>query len=71
MAPKLLALALLSVLPGWAQDDPSFRSDVSLVHVDTEVLSKDGRIVNGLTLKDFRIFDESSSACPPKNSRST
>ena len=58
MAPKLLALALLSVLPGWAQDDPSFRSDVSLVHVDTEVLSKDGRIVNGLTLKDFRIFDE-------------
>lgn len=58
MQRKFLALALLSVLPGWAQDDPSFRSDVSLVHVDTEVLSKDGRIIHGLTLKDFRIFDE-------------
>ncbi len=58
MARSLVALSLLIARLAFAQDDPSFRSDVSLVHVDTEVLSKDGRIVSGLTLKDFRIFDE-------------
>ena len=52
----LLALAL--ALSAGAQEDVSFRSDVSLVHVDTEVLDKDGRSVSGLAMTDFRIFDE-------------
>jgi VWFA-related protein len=55
---RLLALLTFASLAMTAQDDVSFRSGVSLVHVDTEVLSKSGEIVHGLTLNDFRVFDE-------------
>jgi VWFA-related protein len=41
-----------------AQQPPTFRTDVSEVHVDAEVLSAEGRVVTGLTAPDFRIFDE-------------
>jgi len=41
-----------------AQDDVSFKSGVSMVHVDTEVLDKHGAIAHGLKLSDFRVFDE-------------
>lgn len=58
MKQRLLALALSSVWMASAQDDVSFKSSVSLVHVDTEVLAKNGAVVNGLTLNDFRVFDE-------------
>jgi VWFA-related protein len=37
---------------------PVFRTGVSLVHLDTEVLSHDGHTVANLSKDDFRIFDE-------------
>lgn len=58
MVRRLLALGLFVACVIPAQEDVAFRSDVSMVHVDTEVLSKDGRIVRGLSQKDFRVFDE-------------
>ena len=42
----------------YAQDAVTFRTGVSLVHVDAEVLSQDGRILTGLHKEDFRVFDE-------------
>lgn len=39
-----------------AQDQPAFRSDVALVHVDVEV-REDGRTVTDLTKASFRISD--------------
>src|ERR1700730_2704358 len=51
---SVAALAIL--LTG--QDRSTFRADVSQVHVDAEVLGKDGRIVTGLSKNDFRVFDE-------------
>ena len=52
-------LALLVCCP-WllAQKDVTFRAGVSLVHVDAEVTSADGRLVTGLTRADFRVLDE-------------
>jgi len=41
-----------------AQEDLSFKSGISLVHVDTEVLDRHGAIAYGLKLSDFRVFDE-------------
>ncbi len=46
----------LSALAG-AQELPSFRATVSLVHIDAEVVSADGRIIAGLGPEDFRVFD--------------
>ena len=40
-----------------AQITPTFRADVSLVHVDAEVL-EDGRVLTGFGKDDFRILDE-------------
>lgn len=41
-----------------AQDDPIFRANVALVHVDVEVTAADGRILTGFTRADFRVFDQ-------------
>jgi VWFA-related protein len=41
-----------------AQEAPVFHSGISLVHVDAQVTAADGRILPGLTRRDFRIFDE-------------
>ncbi|MDR3699947.1 MAG: VWA domain-containing protein [Candidatus Sulfopaludibacter sp.] len=41
-----------------AQEDVTFRAGVSLVHVDAEVMSADGRLLSGLTRADFRVLDE-------------
>ena len=41
-----------------AQDSVTFRTGVSLVHVDAEVLGEDGRILTGFHREDFRVFDE-------------
>jgi Ca-activated chloride channel homolog len=41
-----------------AQDDVVFRSGVSLVRVDAEVVDSNGRVVPGLTKDDFRVLDE-------------
>ncbi len=40
-----------------AQTAPVFRAGVALVHVDADV-TLDGRTVTGLTMDDFRVFDE-------------
>jgi Ca-activated chloride channel family protein len=53
IAAILCAAALAS-----AQDPVTFRTGVSLVHVDAEVLDQDGRILSGLHKEDFRVFDE-------------
>lgn len=50
----IVALASVAL----AQDVPVFRSGVALVHVDAEVVSQDGRVLNGFTQADFRILDE-------------
>jgi len=49
--PGLLILLLLS------QDQPTFRSDVGLVHVDAEV-REGGRPIEGLGRESFRVTDE-------------
>jgi hypothetical protein len=40
------------------QDDPVFRSGVSLVRVDAQATDTTGAVVEGLTKEDFRILDE-------------
>jgi VWFA-related protein len=52
-------IALIFLLPMLGvQGQPTFRSDVTLIHVDTEVANRDGSIVDGLTKSDFRVFDD-------------
>ena len=41
-----------------AQPASVFRADVSLVHVDAEVIAADGRILKGFSKEDFRVFDQ-------------
>lgn len=52
------ALLVASVTILSAQDVPTFRAAVFLVHVDAEVVSRDGRPLTGLTKDDFRILDD-------------
>jgi Ca-activated chloride channel homolog len=40
------------------QDDPIFRSGVSLVRVDAQATDATGAVVEGLTKEDFRVLDE-------------
>lgn len=40
-----------------AQTTPTFRADISLVHVDAEVI-EDGRVLSGFGKDDFRVLDE-------------
>ena len=49
---KLLPLVLVLAY----QDQPTFRSEVALVHVDAEVRVED-RLIDGLAKEDFRITD--------------
>ena len=53
----LLTVAVAAGL-ACAQDDVVFRAGVALVHVDAEVTSADGRILDGLAKDDFRVLDE-------------
>jgi VWFA-related protein len=55
MRPALLLLLL--ALCADSQDRAVFQTGVSLVHVDAQVNSGEGRIVDGLTKDDFRILD--------------
>src|SRR3954466_10652032 len=54
---RLGVLAMLTA-SALAQDAPIFKTAVSLVHVDAEVTAQDGRVLDGFTKDDFRIFDE-------------
>jgi VWFA-related protein len=53
----ILAVLCAAIL-ACAQDPVTFRTGVSLVHVDAEVISQDGRILTGFHKEDFRVFDE-------------
>jgi len=56
--PLLFAAAMST--PARAQEPPVFEARVSQVHVDAEVLTEAGQVVTGLTMDDFRVFDEGS-----------
>ncbi len=56
MSPSWLLLALLAVKPAYAQEDPVFRTEISLVKVDAEVAGKSG-VVDGLSREDFVVLD--------------
>jgi VWFA-related protein len=51
-------VAIFCAALAYAQDPVTFRTGVSLVHVDAEVIGQDGRILTGLHKGDFRVFDE-------------
>jgi VWFA-related protein len=55
---RLIAASLCAATLACAQDPATFRTGVSLVHVDAEVLGQDGRILTGFHKEDFRVFDE-------------
>ncbi len=50
----LLAAVYLSP----SQETTTFQSGVALVHVDSEVVDSDNRVITGLTKDDFLVFDE-------------
>ena len=54
----LAALLAATALAQEPPDRPVFRTGISLVHMDAEALTQDGRIIGGLGQKDFRVFDE-------------
>ncbi|MDQ2899236.1 MAG: VWA domain-containing protein [Acidobacteriota bacterium] len=55
----LLALASASLFVAAAQDgDVTFRSDVSLVRVDAQVVDRDNRAITGLRLEDFVLRED-------------
>ncbi|MSV27334.1 MAG: VWA domain-containing protein [Bryobacterales bacterium] len=41
-----------------AQEAPTFRSGVTLVRVDAQVVGRNGRTIDNLTADDFAVFDE-------------
>jgi VWFA-related protein len=51
----LPSLCLVPAL--FAQDAPTFKTRVALVHIDAEVV-EEGRTLNGFTADDFRILDQ-------------
>jgi hypothetical protein len=55
---KVFALTLIGAAIVCAQNDPVFRSSVSLVRVDAQAIDATGRVVPGLTKDDFRVLDE-------------
>jgi len=55
----LLSLVCGAVLPALAADgDVVFRSDLSLVRVDAQVVDRDNRTITGLRAEDFILHDE-------------
>jgi hypothetical protein len=56
-----LLFLLLGAAFAYAQNDPVFRSNVSLVRVDAEATDAGGRVVPGLTKDDFRVLDEGNA----------
>jgi VWFA-related protein len=63
----LLLLAGIAMYPAAAaEDDVVFRSDVSLVRVDTQVVDRDNRAITGLRAEDF-ILREQGRLQPIRN----
>ena len=55
-------LAVLGLFHASAQEppaSPTFRTGVSLVHVDAQAISADGRVLDDLQKADFRVFENS------------
>jgi VWFA-related protein len=52
------AVLLVLALASSAQEIPRFKTRVSLVHVDAEVVGPEGRILTGFTRDDFRVLDQ-------------
>jgi VWFA-related protein len=50
-------LALFAVFTAWGQDETVFKTEVSLVKVDAQVMGKRG-VINGLKPEDFVILDD-------------
>ena len=61
---RLFALILISAAVTFAQNDPVFRSTVSLVRVDVQAIDAGGHVVSGLTKDDFRVLDEGNAQAP-------
>ena len=56
---RVCLFALATVIPAAAQEaDVVFRSDVSLVRVDAQVLNRDNRAITGLRAEDFVLREE-------------
>jgi hypothetical protein len=58
---RAVVLLLIGAGIAWPQNDPVFRSAVSLVRVDAEAIDAGGRVVAGLTKDDFRVVDEGTA----------
>src|SRR5579859_8270838 len=60
------ALAGVLISTAYADDPVVFRSDVSLVRVDTQVVDRDNRAITGLRAEDF-ILREQGQTRPIRN----
>jgi hypothetical protein len=63
---RLFVLLLIGAVIAYPQNDPVFRSSVSLVRVDVQAIEAQssntgGRVVSGLTKDDFRVLDEGNA----------
>ena len=54
---RFCVLPILALI-AFGQDAPTFKTAISLVHVDAEVVAQDGRILIGFSREDFRVLDE-------------
>lgn len=54
----LLSTSALGTTFQEQQPAPTFQASISLVHVDAEVLDRNGRVLTGCAKDDFRVFDE-------------
>ena len=52
-----MVLAALLALAAQDSNNPVFHTGVSLVHVDAQAVTQDGRIIGDLGREDFRVFD--------------
>ena len=51
-------MVLSSTVRSAAQNLPTFRAGISLVHVEAQMVGENGRPISGLNRSDFRVFDE-------------
>jgi len=62
----LLLAGIVRYAPAAPEDEAVFRSDVSLVRVDTQVVDRDNRAITGLRAEDF-ILREQGQPRPIRN----